>query len=663
MRRFVEHWWLIGSALLVAVVVLTCALYAGESDSNQRQQRATQHQAVVVLRESVDDVLGRESALARVVSTLSGPIGARWPALSSVVMSQPLADSTGFIQPVLERDRAAFERQTGLRIVESSKLGNVRTAGRRSLHLVLTAYRQVGPGAPPLGLDVAGNALRRNLLLEAARSGLQLATPPIQFLGRKQPARGVAVFAAVRERDGRLKGWVTATYGAEKLASMATSQMPGVHLTIRDGASTLISGPGAASGRAAVIVVGGRRWSVWAQVPEPDVSAIPWLVLCLGLALTAAMMLILRQATAGARQSNRQLAIRDAEEAAFGKIATLVARGETPDVVFTSVAEQIAKLLDSLTGAVSRFDAATNRGIIVGGWSHDGQGLANMVYALDGVSASAEVFRTGRAARTDAGYASSTDPMTKLGGGDGVAVPIIVAGNRWGALGAAYGQGLVPVGAELRLQRFASLVGLAISNADARDRLERQASTDPLTGIANRRAFTEQLSDEVARAQRYGRQLSLAIIDLDRFKAVNDLHGHQAGDRVLAEFAQLLRAHSRDGDLVARIGGEEFAWLMPETDQQDAHVAASRVREAIEGTRFADVDKVTISAGVCSTENVRDADTLVRNADRALYWAKDGGRNMTFIYTEAAQAAFGDGCATDQMTAPPTAGVANANGA
>jgi diguanylate cyclase (GGDEF)-like protein len=379
------------------------------------------------------------------------------------------------------------------------------------------------------------------------------------------------------------------------------------------------------------------------------------------------MMLILRRATAGARQSTQQLAIRDAEEAALGQIATLVARGETPDVVFTSVAEQIAKLFDSVTGAVSRFDAATNRGTIVGGWSHDGQGLDNMVYALDGVSASAEVFRTGRPARTEAGYASSTDPiaesMTKLGGGDGVAAPIIVAGNLWGALGAAYAQGLVPVGAELRLERFTSLVGLAISNADARDRLERQASTDPLTGIANRRTFTEHLGDEVARAHRYGRQLSLAIIDLDRFKAVNDSHGHQAGDRVLAEFAQLLGAHSRDGDLVARIGGEEFAWLMPETDQQDAYVAASRVREAIESRPFADVGKVTISVGVCSTENVRDADTLVRNADRALYWAKDSGRNMTFIYTDAAHVTLADDYAPNQVMAPPTAGAGNANGA
>jgi diguanylate cyclase (GGDEF)-like protein len=207
-------------------------------------------------------------------------------------------------------------------------------------------------------------------------------------------------------------------------------------------------------------------------------------------------------------------------------------------------------------------------------------------YTLDGVTASAEVFRTGRPARTGAGYASSTDPISRL------------------------------------------------MTADAWDRLERQASTDPLTGIANRRAFHERLTDEVARAERYGRHLSLALMDLDHFKAVNDAHGHQGGDRVLVLFAQLLSAHSREGELVAKIGEEEFAWLMPETDRHGAHIAADRVREAIETTPFENIGRVTLSAGVCSTESAPDVDTLTHDADRALYWAKDSGRNMTVLYTE-----------------------------
>jgi diguanylate cyclase (GGDEF)-like protein len=643
MRRFVDHWWLVGSALLVAVIVLTGVLYVGESEQQQQQQRARQHQAVIVLRQSVDDVLAREIALARVVGTLPGPVQGRWPVLSSIVMNQPLATSAAFVQPVSERDRAAFQRQTGLRLVESPQPGVLRAAGPRPMHLVLTAYRQVGPGPPPLGLDLGADALRRTLLVAAARTGLQLATPPIEFLGRRQQTRGVVVYAAVRDQRGRLKGWVTAAYKAQQLASMVTANLPGTHLTIRDGASTLVSESVAVTGRPAVIAVAGRRWSVWAEVGQPGISAVPWLVLGLGLTLTAAVMLILRQATTGARHSTLRLARRDAEQAALGQIATLVAQGETPDVVFTSVAEQVAKLLHSHTGSVSRFDAATNQGIVLGGWTGDGQSLHNTVYALDGVTASAEVFRTGRPARTDAGYGSSTDPiaatMTSLGAADGVAAPIIVAGNLWGAVGAAYGENLIPEGVEPQLEHFASLVGLAISNADAWDRLARQASSDPLTGMANRRVFYERLHAEVARAQRYGRHLSLVIMDIDHFKGVNDRHGHQAGDRVLVLFAQLLSAHRRDGELVARIGGEEFAWLMPETDQHGAYIAAERVRNAVDTTSFGDAGKVTLSAGVCSTEHAREADTLVREADRALYRAKANGRNMTFLSTDEVRAA------------------------
>ncbi|HEX3831659.1 MAG TPA: diguanylate cyclase, partial [Solirubrobacteraceae bacterium] len=569
--------------------------------------------------------------------TLPGPLQARWPVLSNIVMSQTLANSTAFTQPVSERDRTTFERRTGLRLVESPKPGVIRVAARRPLHLVVTASRRIGPGQAPLGIDLAANPLRRALLLEAARTGQQLATPPVAFLTRKQPTRGVVAYVAVRGRGGRLIGWVSASYETQQLASMVTAQMPTVHLTIRDGANTLIPGPGG-TGHPAVIAVAGRRWSVWATVPQAGISAVPWLVLSLGLALTGVVMLILRRAATGARQSSRELEQRDAEEAALGRIATLVAQGEAPDVVFRSVAEQVATLINSCTAAVSRFDVAANQGTLVGGWSDEGLDLATVPFALDGATASAEVFRTGRPARTEAGYASKSDPitamMTPVRGKDGVAAPITVAGKLWGALGATYPENLIPASVELRLERFASLVGLAISNADAWDRLERQASTDPLTGIANHRTFHERLTDEVARAERYGRHLSLVFMDLDHFKAVNDVHGHQSGDRVLVLFAQLLSAHSREGELVARIGGEEFAWLMPDTDEDGAHAAADRVREAIETTPFENIGRITLSAGVCSTERAPGADALMHDADRALYWAKDSGRNLTMLYTD-----------------------------
>jgi len=108
---------------------------------------------------------------------------------------------------------------------------------------------------------------------------------------------------------------------------------------------------------------------------------------------------------------------------------------------------------------------------------------------------------------------------------------------------------------------------------------------------------------------------------------------------VLVLFAELLSAHSREGELVARIGGEEFAWLMPETDRLGAYTAAERVRQAIERRSPDNVGTITLSAGVSSSEDAGDAYTLLHNADRSLYWAKDDGRNTTFVYTEQAQAA------------------------
>ncbi len=112
-----------------------------------------------------------------------------------------------------------------------------------------------------------------------------------------------------------------------------------------------------------------------------------------------------------------------------------------------------------------------------------------------------------------------------------------------------------------------------------------RASTDGLTGLLNRRSFDERLGGEVSRAIRHGRALALAIIDIDHFKRVNDRHGHLAGDAVLSDVARQLSALARDGDIVARIGGEEFAWIMPETPSPVAFDVADRVRAAVAATR------------------------------------------------------------------------------
>ena len=123
MRRLANRWGLVGAALIVAVLAVTLLIRSFELARDHAQARALQHQAALVLGESVHDVLSREVALARVIGALRSPIGNRWPILADIVTGQPVASSASFIEPVTQRQRAAFERQTGLRLIESPTAG------------------------------------------------------------------------------------------------------------------------------------------------------------------------------------------------------------------------------------------------------------------------------------------------------------------------------------------------------------------------------------------------------------------------------------------------------------------------------------------------------------------------------------------------------------
>lgn len=187
-----------------------------------------------------------------------------------------------------------------------------------------------------------------------------------------------------------------------------------------------------------------------------------------------------------------------------------------------------------------------------------------------------------------------------------------------------------------RVRAGARIVALQRALLESNQRLEELSLTDPLTSLRNRRAFEEELASAVEHARRYERPLSLAILDVDYFKPINDTFGHPAGDAVLRAVAQLLDGTTRHSDFVARIGGEEFAVLLPETPLFDALQFGEKVRAAIAAAtiRTGEVEHhVTVSVGVACTAHSRivQARELFEAADQALYRAKENGRNRVEV--------------------------------
>ena len=276
--------------------------------------------------------------------------------------------------------------------------------------------------------------------------------------------------------------------------------------------------------------------------------------------------------------SGRVLLARVSEEhAVMRELATAVASGMAPADVFVLASRRIATLLGVDGCGIVEF-ASSESAVVGGAWArNDAPALApGTILPLTRGDDLHRIYLDGRAVRVD--RHAAVKRAARMGYGCSLTTPVQVRGRLWGAIAvASVAPDSLPADAERVLDDFAELIGLAVANTEAHADLVEQAATDPLTRLANHRAFHERLREELSRALRHGRPLTLALLDVDHFKAINDSLGHERGDVVLAAVAATLSDVARTEDVLARLGGDEFALLMPETDE-DAGADRGRAR-------------------------------------------------------------------------------------
>lgn len=211
-----------------------------------------------------------------------------------------------------------------------------------------------------------------------------------------------------------------------------------------------------------------------------------------------------------------------------------------------------------------------------------------------------------------------------------IVIPMINTGQLKAALLLVSEQAAPPAGKDMHMvQTLADQIAVVLSHAELFVQVEQQAVTDPMTGLYNRRYFSEHLSKEIDRHQRFGHPFSCVLCDLDHLKHINDTFGHQYGDAAIKHVASTLQSTARDVDTVSRYGGEEFLILLPETGRQAARAAAERFCKAIRESAVEGLGTVTASIGVATfPDDATDKEQLLMKADKALYQAKHQGRNQ-----------------------------------
>jgi len=185
------------------------------------------------------------------------------------------------------------------------------------------------------------------------------------------------------------------------------------------------------------------------------------------------------------------------------------------------------------------------------------------------------------------------------------------------------------------IELFSQLVGASIGNIKLFEKIQRQATTDGLTGLVNHKTFYEILEKELWRSRRYGGQISLIMVDVDNLKKINDTHGHRAGDKVIREIGRKIKECIRQIDTAARYGGDEFAVILPNTSLGDATVVAQRMVNAVASSPVTwkrDLIPLSVSVGLGQYDADSNPEDITSRSDQALYSAKKAGKNTVRVF-------------------------------
>jgi diguanylate cyclase (GGDEF)-like protein len=322
-----------------------------------------------------------------------------------------------------------------------------------------------------------------------------------------------------------------------------------------------------------------------------------------------------------------------AQQGALRRIATAVVDGEPVERIYELVGLEVASMIGAGAAGILRLndDGTTT---VMGSWADrdGGRYLPGIVVPVRAGSDVQQALATGRPVRVDVHPEGS--PVERLGYEASIVAPIVVAGESWGVLAVAAESANLGPDDEQRLMAFGDLLSTAIKSLDDRATLAAQASSDPLTGLANHRTLHKRLRLLAARALEHHDNVAVVVLDIDHFKQINDIGGHELGDETLIRVADCLRSLARPEDTLSRAGGDEFTWVQPGLSREQALDFVQRARALIE-TTVSKPYRVTVSAGICDTAVTSDPSELIRLADGALYWSKAHGRDQCQFYDPA----------------------------